>query len=52
MAGGAADTEVGTVACTVAEAEAEADYGAAAWPLHGRGWRRPRRRWRNPGRFG
>lgn len=51
-AGGEADTEVGTAACTGAEAEAEAGSEAAAWPLHGTRWRRPKRRWRSPGLCG
>lgn len=51
-AGSEADTEAGTAACTGAEAEAWAGSEAAAWPLHGTRWRRPRRRWRSPGRCG
>lgn len=52
--GSEAGIEVGTEACTEAEAEAEAVAGseAAAWPLRGTGWRRPRRRWRSPGLCG
>lgn len=42
--GSEAYTEVGTVACTGVEVEAEAGFEAAAWPLRGTGWRRPRRR--------
>lgn len=48
--GSEAGIEVGTEACT--EAEAVAGSEAAAWPLRGTGWRRPRRRWRSPGLCG
>lgn len=50
--GSEAGTEVGTEACTEAEAEAVAGSEAAAWPLRGKGWRRPRRRWKSPGLCG
>lgn len=47
VAGGEVGIEVGTVACT----EAAAEHGSEmmVWPLHGTGWRKPRRKWRNPG---
>lgn len=48
--GSEADTKVGTVACTGAEAEVGSE--AVVWPHHGTGWRRQRRRWRSPGQSG
>lgn len=45
--GGEADKEAGTAVCTEAEVGSE----AVVW-LPVRGWRRPRRRWKSPGRCG
>lgn len=47
MVGGEAYKEAGTAVCTEAEAGSE----AVVWPPV-RGWRRPRRRWKSPGRCG